>query len=339
MPVPKGVFISALALVLCFHAVNAGICDRCATSSDCPDGELCSPDIFLTRLGDTGNVCMPGLQSAPCSSDSDCAGGQKCNDTGSQGGSTEAKALSVGGKPIVTNNNKKYCPAAYRKTKVKLTGGILCVPNFAADCGLTSIGPTCVTKNCMLVRVAFVVTAPFCSCPAKGEVVSNPANPAPAENETATAEPGDDGGKSCVDQSWLYRQGYMQHEMVHRHAVQSAVFCPTSILLPCGTAHHAVEFGGRLKSYAGLCSSGKVACHKKLMRVNSLWTHHRDAVSGIAVENGITLFMHDVRFPLKAQHVIHVVMSFFRRLGTLLRLLRPNIVRSEFASTILGEHV
>lgn len=53
-------------------------------------------------------------------------------------------------------------------------------------------------------------------------------------------------------------------------------------------------------------------CEETVMPVNSLWAHHRDAVLGIKIEDGVTLYMHDVRYPLKLQYALHLVMSSYR---------------------------
>jgi hypothetical protein len=92
------------------------------------------------------------------------------------------------------------------------------------------------------------------------------------------------------------------------------VLCPTTLALPCGTEHHAVQYAGKTVSYAQLCGSSDEFCTSSRMAVNSLWSFHTHAKAGIEVdvETRTLLFMHDVRYSYAQQYAIHSVMSAVR---------------------------
>jgi hypothetical protein len=132
------------------------------------------------------------------------------------------------------------------------------------------------------------------------------------DSESPTTDsPKESGGSGCVSHDWLMNMGYAPTDLVHRVPPVKRVFCPdTEVLgLPCGTEHHAVSVGGKMKSYGELCL--EVKCSRSMQPVNTLWAFHDDSRNGICIPfvSGVRLFMHDSRYPQTLQVYMHRLMS------------------------------
>lgn len=244
----------------------------------CPKGELTVP--ILVEGGSEQCRCIEGVKGVPCVFDSNCKDG-KCV-AGTE--LTSSASGFCGGEVMEKETGSvKSCPATFTGT----TDPGRCSANLVGEC--KSDGD-CISNYCTKTGV--------CGCPAKGTTSSLSKS-----------------GSGCVDAEWLHAKGYRQREMVHASAITKQVLCPIGMTIPCGTPDHAVKVFEQVMSYRDLCTKNGIECASRVLPVNSLWTHHRDAISGIPIGEGTTLYMHDVRFPFALQYILHTFMSSSRALA------------------------
>lgn len=109
----------------------------------------------------------------------------------------------------------------------------------------------------------------------------------------------------CVDERYLRGLGHGGEDFVHRGGLIARVFCPGNGL-PCGTGFHKVRVGGVGMSYVEFCAM--VRCERRVMRVNSVYSHRwRERSVG-----GVVVTMYDVRHLETAQRALHWGMEVLR---------------------------
>lgn len=140
-------------------------------------------------------------------------------------------------------------------------------------------------------------------------------SPSPSQSgASAGATSGDSDGNQCVDLEWLISSGFSQRDLVHSSGILADVLCVSHLPhLPCGTPHHALAVDGHsITSYRELCKVS--ACRKTRLFVNTVWAHHHQSRSGVLLQDGIRLYMHDTRYPFVVQMLLHAGLAIGRDL-------------------------